>query len=820
MTAVAQRNENVAVYLIDTNAVKESNIRVGITPSFVSEANVEAQHFGREFGLSSSEILTIRPQPPLSGIHGEASWQHQNSVFNARTFFQVGPVKPSHRNSWNARLTAPVRSLGDLTLGFTQRDIRAVVNGNVLVPLPSERTPKTTDTEARAIVQSFLDAYPLEEPNRPDFDVRALNTNSPQRIDSILGTGRLDRTITSKHKLLLSYAIDRQRIRAFQLVAGQNPDTELHAHRARIGWAWNPDARTTALFTASFSRLKSVLVSEPNAVGPRVRMGFQIEELGPDSMFPIDRASNTYRYGALMQRLLNGGRHELIAGGDIIRFQLNGIESGNLRGYFQFTNNFGRSAIENLLLGTPSSYEVALGDLARGYRNWSFNGYVADRWRVNPRLQIYLGVRWFADTRPVEVDDLDQIPYDTDANNFSPRLSFAWQAGRAWTVRGMYTTTFGQLLPVAYQQVRNNPPRVTYVQVNDPDLVDPLAGIDLSDPNARYSPTWLSKDLSTPYSHQYNLTFERRFFWNSLLRAGYVGSRSFKLLNSFIENRALPVPGIPLTTATVNIRRPDPRYYETRSVVNGGIAWFDAASLSLDLPVRRGFGGSIAYYFSKALDEGADFSATAANKDLISQRSQSMYDSYPDRKGLSNYHSPHALQFSYSWDVPVPAGMSSLARAFLSGWQIGGVNMWKTGMPFTLFIGSDAPGFGNVDGSPSDRPNILDPSILGGTASHPTTVTGLIRRDRFSFIRPGDLRGSLGRNTFAKATIWNWNAAIQKLLRFSNDWTLQIRGEAYNLSNTPQFDEPQRNLSSPSFGKITNALNDGRVIQLGVRLVL
>jgi hypothetical protein len=47
-----------------------------------------------------------------------------------------------------------------------------------------------------------------------------------------------------------------------------------------------------------------------------------------------------------------------------------------------------------------------------------------------------------------------------------------------------------------------------------------------------------------------------------------------------------------------------------------------------------------------------------------------------------------------------------------------------------------------------------------------------------------------------------------------------VRGEAYNLTNTPQFDEPQRNLSSPSFGRITNTLNDGRVLQLGVRLLL
>ncbi len=188
------------------------------------------------------------------------------------------------------------------------------MNGNVLVPLADERTPKTTDPAKRAIVQSFLDAYPNELPNRPDFDIRALNTNAPQRIRQLAGTGRLDRGFGERHKLLLSWGLDRQRIDAFQLVAGQNPDTDLHTQRARLGWAWNPDPNTSVLLTGSFARTRSVLVSEPNAVGPRVRMGFQIEELGPDSMFPIDRTANTFRYGGQVARIASGGRHELTAG--------------------------------------------------------------------------------------------------------------------------------------------------------------------------------------------------------------------------------------------------------------------------------------------------------------------------------------------------------------------------------------------------------------------------------------------------------------------------------------------------------------------------
>ena len=86
----------------------------------------------------------------------------------------------------------------------------------------------------------------------------------------------------------------------------------------------------------------------------------------------------------------------------------------------------------------------------------------------------------------------------------------------------------------------------------------------------------------------------------------------------------------------------------------------------------------------------------------------------------------------------------------------------------------------------------------------------------------GESRGNLGRGTFRKGGIFNCNAALSRRWRFGlrGERAILFRAEAFNLTNQPQFDEPQRNLSSPAFGKITNTLNDGRVLQLGIRLTL
>jgi hypothetical protein len=822
LEAGAQRNENVAIYQIDTNAVKEAGIRLGDTVTLITEPLVKQNYFATEHGRPPGEGVAVRPAAIPAGWHGEGYLWHQNSIFNARTFFQVGDVLPSRRNQYGGRVTGTPGKNWWLTAAAAQRKIRGMVNGNVLVPLESERTPLATDPRLRAMVARWLAAYPAQLPNRLDFDPRALNTNSPQRIDDTDASLRLERDLGTRDRVVVSHALTRQRIDAFQLVAGQNPDTEIHSHRSRLSWRRNLGAGSELLAGFSFNRAKSVLLPEPNAVGPRVRMGYQIEELGPDSQFPINRAQNSFRWGAVWSKQAAGGRHQITAGGDWARYQLNGIETNNQRPLIWFSSAFGRTAIENFRRATSSLYEVTVGELARGYRSWSGDFFLADKWKAGKSLEIYYGLRYNLETAPVEVNHLDSIPYGCDCNNFSPRLALAWRPGGAWVMRASYTVSFAAVPQVAYQQARYNLPLLRYVQVQNPDLLDPLRNLLPLDQGGRTSPTFLSPDLVSAYSHQYNFTLERRFANFLQVRLGYVGSRSFKLINIYIQNRGEPVPGIPLTTDTVDLRRPDPRYYEVKRLLNGGIAYLDAAQASIAMPARRGLAWSASYTFGKAIDEGSDYAFTAANKDMSTGRSQWQYDSAKDKKSLSTFDSTHALLVSYSYDLPRLAADKRLWAKLANGWQVSGVAMLKSGTPLTLYIGSDAPGYGNVDGGPSDRPNILDPSILGLTISHPDTAPLIIRRDRFAYIVPGEHRGSVGRNSFRKSGIANYNAALSRSWRLGagRERTAILRGEAYNLTNHAQFDEPQRNLSSPSFGRITNTLNDGRVLQIGLRFLL
>ena len=796
----AMRNENVAVYLIDTNAAKEANVRLGNRVQIVTEAPVEASYFASEQGNPASPTVFLATPQKIANWHGELYHRHQNSVFNARTFFQVGGVQPSRQNSFGGRATGSLGPLGALTVNLGQRAVRGMVNGNILVPLLSERTPLTSDPAKRVWINRIFAAYPTAAPNRLDFDPRALNTNSPQRIDATDFDVRLDKVVSA------FYSRSHQHIDAFQLVAGQNPNTTLNNHTGRLTWrrALSPTFNLQTGIT--FQRNVALLVSPPNAVGPRVRFGYQIEELGPDSMFPVDRAQNSFRYGFGAQKTM--GRHTLTFGGDATRFQLNGIEANNLRGYYQFSNNFGRTAIENLRYGDPTNYEVTLGSVSRGFRQWSGQAYLALRSQLHSRLQLYVGVRFSPDGSPSEVNNREPIPYPCDCNNFAPRVSLAWRASNAWTARAMYAVSFSSVPPVTYQQVRNNPPNATYVYLQNPDLLNPLTASTQFKPSIHT----LDPGLVSAYAHQYSLRLERRWANNTMLRFGYTGSRSFKLPYAFVENRAVFVPGLAPTTGNIDFRRPDPSINELRRVVNAGTAWYDGTQVALDLPSRRGLLVTAVYTFGKGLDNGSDYTATAANKDMLNARPQSMFNMLADRKGLSNFDSTHAFSLQTVYDLP--------RLRWVGAWQLSGVGTLKTGTPLTLYIGSDAPGIGNVDGSGGERPNILDPSILGKTVGNPDTASLILSRDRFAYIPVGDDRGNLGRGTFRKGGIFNWNAALHRNWKLPRDGSLQFRLESYNGTNTPQFDEPQRNLTSPAFGKITNTLNDGRVFQFGLRFLI
>jgi len=354
------------------------------------------------------------------------------------------------------------------------------------------------------------------------------------------------------------------------------------------------------------------------------------------------------------------------------------------------------------------------------------------------------------------------------------------------------------VLPVSYSQVRFSPPLSVKLVILAPDLLNPFSGTgEAPKPNLYL----LDPELATPYHYQYNASWERGIGRGWRMQAGYAGSRAHKLTVMWYLNRAHPVTGIPLTTATINSRRPDPVLADVRWVLNGSRGYFDAGRFTVVAPNVKGFTLDAAYWFSKAMDLGADYTNTAYDADSRLSRSQSEFETHRDRKARSQFDQPHAFlaRLSYTW----------------KGWTASSVVLLKQGTPFNVTT-LDGPGFGNVDGNGGDRPNLLDPSILGRSIGNPDTSVARLPRAAFSYIRTGEETGNLGANVFRKGAIRNVNAALSRAWKAPRETQVVLRAESINLLNTPQFAEPGSTLGTPEFGFITNTLNDGRAFRLNL----
>ena len=811
----SRRNENVQFNLVDNNALKELNIRLGTTATIVSEFAVDRGYFGSEYGKPPTPPLHAPPSP-ASEFHGDAFLRHNNSVFSARSFFQVGPVRPARENFYGVNASLPVGPLGGLTVSASQNKIRGNVNGNVLVPVPEERTPLTRDPATRAVVERILGAYPEEPPNRPDIATRALNTNSIQRINTDSTRVQLDRAGPLGGKLAVRHAWTAQNVDAFQLVVGQNPDTDNRSHSARMTWSRSFSPATTAQATVGFDRLGSLLLPAEGALGP-IMIGRALTNLGPFPIIPIDRAQNRFRYGSTVRH--TRGRHEITAGFALTRLQYNGEETDGARGILIFRPNFGNDAITNVRLGLPSLLVASLGSTYRGFRNWHNSFFVGDSWRASQRLTLHFGVRYEPFTRPLDATGRSDLAMDSDLNNFAGSFGFAYRLPRETGVlRGSYGAHYGEIFPVTYGQDRLNPPH-TVTSINQaPDLATYRSLLDHSkrDPEARSSHIEVGPDLAVPYAHQYGLSWEKGLGRDWRLQIGYVGSRAHKLIITYFLNRGREVPGVVSTVPNINDRRPDQSIFEHLFIHNGSRAYFDAGRITLTSPGWRGLTLNASYWFSKSLDIGGAYTNTASGPDARVALAQTEGDSHRDLKGLSDFDQPHAFLAQGSYSFPAPR--SGWAGRLFGGWSVSAVGLLKSGTPFTVESGSDGPGFGNVDGRSGDRPIVLDSSVLGRVVGSPDTSELLLPASAFRYITaPAEQAGNLGRNTFRKGKIANVNASLTRRFALGGDRGLEFRAESINFFNTPQFAEPGKTLSAPNFGQINNTLNDGRTFRFQLK---
>jgi hypothetical protein len=436
--------------------------------------------------------------------------------------------------------------------------------------------------------------------------------------------------------------------------------------------------------------------------------------------------------------------------------------------------------------------------------------------------------------------------YDTDWTNIQPRVGLAWQPLKNMVVR----TGFGVYhRSVSNGGLTNGFSRSTgYLRSLDGDftpsakLTGPYS-LENPFPDGYLSPTGStlglltnvggglsidSRSLPIPRVYEFSFGIQQQLPRGMVFDISYSGNRAvhepvgqqwgnvsradFTLGNqdpSYL-NTALPNPlkgilpagtgfGSSTSINAYDLRRPYPVFPGVFVNTNAvGKYWYDSMQLSLDKRVLGSRDAGIltlglSYTFGKGFEANHRLNDWNFAEPLIHE--------------LDNQDKPQNIAFHGVWDIPVGKGRRLLStsgkavEAVVGGWSYDWIFTYTSGYPVGKPNAIFSCGDYRVAKQTLNQWFNNDPKCYSDYA--PYSLRNV--EDRFSNIR----------NPSAPQL----NMAVQKTFRISERFSFQLRGESFNVSNTPIFPGPNTDWRSPQFGKVTlNQQNFPRLVQLAGKI--
>ncbi len=337
--------------------------------------------------------------------------------------------------------------------------------------------------------------------------------------------------------------------------------------------------------------------------------------------------------------------------------------------------------------------------------------------------------------------------------------------------------------------------------------------------------TTIPLDFRRGYINTFNLTVEREFA-HFVADVGYVGDRGIRpLVNRNInpapanggQNGRILNAEFGHTTSNIcptptNPTAPCKGWPDIGLLAPLGNNYYDA----LQAKLTRRFSGSsqigFVYTYSKAIDY-------EDNEELGFLLWP--YPSYiPRNRALAGFDRTHNFEAYGLYELPFGRGkrfaQSGIAGALAGGWQLNWVLSAMSGTPFTITDNGAGATFLNAPGN-TQTANIVGPlRVLNGkpATSCPTGTTSCLYFDRSAFQQvtsatPGLLDGffgNAGRNILRGPGYFNLDMSLMRNFRLTERFTFQFEADAFGLTNTPHFNNPNTNISGANFGAVTSTL--------------
>jgi hypothetical protein len=571
--------------------------------------------------------------------------------------------------------------------------------------------------------------------------------------------------------------------------------------------------------------------------------------IGDGQFVPEFNTNNLFQYGGAVTH--QAGAHGLRFGANVRKRQVTQYQSPHPRGTFSFqpstTSNFGPggNAIASMMLGFPFDGQRQKQLIHPGYRFSESDLWIQDDWRVRPWLTLNIGLRYDYFSPLSEYrNQISNLNLDTaqmviagqngvskyagpseDWINISPRFGFAATLSKGTVLRGGYGISFVPPFMGSPYAMRNAPfvnswsiPTATYTPIFKlTDGLPPVTPSDPTDPAGTINA--VSFKFEVPYIHQFNLTVQRELPFELIATVSYVGQLGRKQFfpNSSV-NYNLPAPG---DVTTIDARRPYasrlPRVNNIPVYGNYSNTSYNALQATLERRFSRGFGAVANYTWSHTIDNY-----------LYRPGAQEVF-----QKGNSNLDVRHRFTATANYQLPFASNAKGFAGALAKGWQVNGIAILQTSVPFNVTNGTGVNGTGDTG---NDFPNLVgDPFQAGPVAGNSdvrcrTTISqGGRAPDTIGtlgfFFNPCAFQrqasgtyGNLGRAVLRGPAWVTFNFSAFKDLALTERLRLQIRGEFFNIFNHPNFNTPNGNILSPGVASISSAQSP-RNVQLALKLV-
>jgi hypothetical protein len=490
-------------------------------------------------------------------------------------------------------------------------------------------------------------------------------------------------------------------------------------------------------------------------------------------------------------------------------------------------------------LSVPTITQLATGIVPSGTvtqipgflepRYTNFSAFAQDAWRLTPRLTLTYGLRWEWNPAPsntiartvrgIETPATANIApvgtpfYDTAKKNFAPRVGLAWQpfTNRGTVVRaGLgsfydlgYTLLGTALSPTLFPFARSRTFANTPIQ--DPAFFAEVPPVNLNPPYPRLFAYY--RDYESPRTYQYSFAVEQPIGAANSFSLSYVGAAGRKL--GRVESLLPAVLG-------------NPSFTRIDAVSSQAYSDYNSLQAQFKRRMTRGLQALLSYTWGKSLDTSSDES----NANFLPPSTR--YSAATDR-GPSSFDIRHGFNGSASYEIPAPFS-NKTAKAILGGFALDAIVRMRTAPPVLVVTGRDALGLGIT--------SVSRPDVVPG---QPLYLTGegypggkIINRNAFDAATPQaqGRQGTLGRNVLRGFGLQQLDLSARRRFRITETLGLDLRVDAFNLTNSPNFGNPTGVMTSANFGRSTAILSTGvtggqnpqfqiggpRSLQLGLRL--